>query len=202
MRFSTFFLFGLLIATPACGDDSSGSGTESGGAGNGSANGSGSGSGGGGGDGSGSGSGAGSQGSGCKVTLTGAVQAEVTCDSIAGAWDANDDRGAIALAAKTPDGAVISAGIGFEGEPAPGTYQESDADAKTGIQVTSGTQVWLASVDASQPDQGSYTLELTSATEIASGATGKGFEVTGTLDATLEVAFGQGGPVTMRVEFD
>jgi len=146
---------------------------------------------------------------GCTVTIGGAVTTSYTGCS-ASAATSTSSPGNIAFAITGTGGPGSTAGDSFEvglvipgSSLSTGTYSASNV-TQAGVTFTqSGTTAWLASQNATTPNQGAFTLNVTSTggTVGASGVTDWPYPVGG-LSATLEPQSGATGTVTVQVAFN
>jgi hypothetical protein len=125
---------------------------------------------------------------GCALTLSGGVTASLSCN-IQGLWTMAENLGGVSLSGgeSSPTATVA---INRTGELVTGTFTQADSGAQSSLIVSDGLSSWSASVGAASADQGSYSLALTKVTVSVTAAGGKGYLVSGTLDATLPVVAG------------
>src|SRR5207249_3269337 len=106
-----------------------------------------------------------------------------------------------AAGSPTPAQAAIS----FPGEAHTGTFTQADTGAKAALYAASGTNFWSAAVGSTtaSDNQGSYSMNLTSVSTLASTSSGKAYTVHGTVDGTLLPVSGSGasGNVTFHATF-
>jgi hypothetical protein len=134
----------------------------------------------------------------CSGSVSGAINGSYSCTAVTAVWATTNNIGGLTInATGTP---TITIGIGFTGAPTTKTYSSSDADAISGVTVTSGTAVWLASVSGGTA-QGSYQLHLTSVGTAVTSANGNSYAVHGTLTATLPAASGTTASGTVTASF-
>jgi hypothetical protein len=134
----------------------------------------------------------------CSGSVSGAINGSYSCTAVTAVWATANNIGGLTInATGTP---TITIGIGFTGAPTTKTYSSTDADAISGVTVTSGTAVWLASASGGTA-QGSYSLHLTSVGTAVTTANGNSYTVHGTLTATLPAASGTTASGTATVSF-
>lgn len=123
--------------------------------------------------------------SGCSITLSGGMTGSFTCTAAA-VWASSNNQGGLALNVKNqPANGLLSISIGFPGEPHTGTYRSTDTGAKGGVTMRQGTSIWVASTGGSSAPQGSYELVLNRVANPLNSSSGKSYDVSGTLTATL-----------------
>jgi hypothetical protein len=140
----------------------------------------------------------------CTMTLSGAVSGTFTC-AVGSVFSVADHSGGVSFSVASPAPLqAITASITRPGMVTTGTWTQGDAGASSGLAVMQGgvpPPSWVAS--AGSQNMGSYTLNLTAATVIATVNTGTSYDVHGTLDATLPAEQGSGGTgsVMMHASF-
>ena len=137
----------------------------------------------------------------CSITVTGGpVPGTYDCKPATTVWASANNTGGFSFTVASP---AITVAIGWTGEPTGGShYRNSDAGAKGGVSVTSGsgasTQAWGATVS---PAHGAYDLYFTGLGNTLTTADGKAYAADGTLSATLVPLTGQSGNITVSVTF-
>jgi hypothetical protein len=93
--------------------------------------------------------------------------------------------------------------IGWGGTLVPGTYTDTDANARGSLSATVGGKTYGALVESGLVNYhiGSYTLALASVSHPVQTSTGFIYQVHGTLDATLPASSGQGSSLLVHVSF-
>lgn len=143
------------------------------------------------------------QGGSCSLTLSGGQTGTYSCTSTT-AWASSNNEGAFSI---TPTGfsGMINIAVGWPGEPHTGTYQSTDANAKGGASVVTGsgasTMAWAAAVGGGNAPIGSYTLSFTSISNTVTTSNGKAYTGHGTFTATLASQTGQGTMIMMSATF-
>jgi hypothetical protein len=138
----------------------------------------------------------------CVITMSGAATTGTAdCLGATTAWASATNKGAVIFSFSGAP--TVTASIGFNGEPAVGTYTSAQTGAVTAIFVQSGANMWLAAVgDPNSPTQGSYTLTITSVANATTVAQGKSYTTHGTLTATVPAVGGAGsGTVSIQMTF-
>jgi hypothetical protein len=139
----------------------------------------------------------------CSITLSGAQNGTFTCsDDLTAILGIATNQSLVGFtsAGNTPSVAVA---IKFSGAPITKTYRSTDPDAVQGISVLSGSNTWLAQGSKDPTAVGSYSLTLSSVTEVPFSTDAKGYDVHGTLSATLQpdAATGAAGTIALTASF-
>jgi len=130
----------------------------------------------------------------CTVTLSGAQTGSPACSKVSAVWTSNDNKGSFGLSAAGGSD-TVNVAIGFAGEPR-ATIYTSGTGASAVMLVLGGTGAWENSPAAS------WSLTLSSVSTTNSGAGLKGYQVHGTLTATLLSIVGTStAPVTVTATF-
>jgi len=132
----------------------------------------------------------------CVITLGGAQTGNPACSNVAAVWTANNDQTAFGLQGSDAGDSLYVA-VGFSGVPKVHAYI-SGVDASPTLTLIGNSTAW-----SNGPGNGGLTLTITSVRELNAGAGLAGYEVHGTLTATLnaDVSDGSIGPVTLNVAF-
>jgi hypothetical protein len=146
------------------------------------------------------------QGTPCTISLTGAVNARLSCGNVTGLQNGSQNTTFVSFLAGSPGTAQpsFSGMVGWTGGVRTGTFQSTDADADGELMV-SGPGTWEAATSsAGFPTTGSYTVSVTSfsvTTPSSGGSTG--FLAHGTLTAELPAFPGglSSGTVTAQGSF-
>ena len=132
----------------------------------------------------------------CVITLGGAQTGNPACSNLTATWTANDDKTAFGFEGSDASDTLYVA-VGLTGAPAVHAYV-SGTDASPALTLVNGSTAW-----SNGPGNGGLTLTISSVKTLNAGAGLAGYEVHGTLTATLnaDVSDGSIGPVTLNVAF-
>lgn len=152
----------------------------------------------------GNGSGSGSNGGGaCTLTLSGALSGSYACTAST-VWASSNNQGGFGLSVSGFTGMVTIA-VSWNGEPTTTTYHSTDAGAKGGASIVTGsgasTMAWAAAVGNNQPPTGSYMVTFTTVANPITTSQGKGYTAHGSFDATLTPETGQAGSIMLSATF-
>ncbi|MGH7592615.1 MAG: hypothetical protein ACRELE_01985 [Gemmatimonadales bacterium] len=130
----------------------------------------------------------------CTVTLSGAQTGSPACTTGTALLDKSENLTALGFdGSGTP---TVSAHVKIPGPAATGTYPASSSSIGI-IDVTSGTSLW-----GTDGNFGTYTLTVTSVSQLSDGPTLTEYRTHGTLTATLPPISGAAtGNVTMTITF-
>jgi hypothetical protein len=140
------------------------------------------------------------------VTLSSAVTGTFT-GTVVCLWDGSTNTGSFAINFASPSPlAALDIDMTQPGQPTVSTWTETTAGAKSAMLVQEPGTVppsWVMAVGATTPDQGAYSLSLTSVSILTDAGTSKAYTVHGTLNATLPAQSGTGstGTVTLYGTF-
>lgn len=139
----------------------------------------------------------------CSIVLSGAVTGSPACGDDRTAMYGIKENTTMVGFSSTDSLPGVMVAIKFPGVPTTKTYRSSDAGASQGIMIRRGSMQWTAQGGAQERAGGSYVLTLTSVKEVPLATDVKGYEVHGTLTATLQPDpdTGATGTVTMTARF-
>ena len=153
-------------------------------------------------DAAGNGSGSNGGGGACTLTLSGAQTGSYSCTAMT-AWASSNNQGGFSLSVSGFTG-MITVGVGWPGEPMATTYHSTDANAKGGASVVTGsgagTMAWTAAVGNGNTI-GSYMVTFSSVANPITTSQGKGYTAHGSFSATLMSQTGQSGTIMMSATF-
>ncbi|MGH7523335.1 MAG: hypothetical protein ACREK8_03425 [Gemmatimonadales bacterium] len=139
----------------------------------------------------------------CSIVLTGAQSGSPPCsDDRTAMYGIKEQTTLVGFSSNDSLPGVMIA-IKFVGAPATKTYRSSEAGASQGIMVRRGNMRWVAQGGTQDHPLGSYVLTLTSVKEVPFATDVKGYDVHGTITATLQPDPGTGasGTVTLSARF-
>jgi hypothetical protein len=135
------------------------------------------------------------------VTLSGAVTGTFS-GTVVSVWTSTSN-GSVAI--NFPDPSPLAAfdlDLTQPGQPTVSTWTETDAGAQSAILVQEKGTVppsWVTVVGGTSPNQGTYTLNLTSVAILTDTVNDKAYTVHGTLNATLPAQSGSGATGTVNL---
>lgn len=137
----------------------------------------------------------------CSFKLTGAVTANIACTTTtaSAAYLNSSNQTVVGFATVTTGATSAVAAVEFTGQPTNSTHSSSDQDAVGGVTVTSGGVDYIAS--PAPTAYGSYSMHITSVSEIGSTAQGIAYTIHGTLTATLPANGTGSAVVTLTATF-
>jgi hypothetical protein len=132
----------------------------------------------------------------CVITLGGAQTGNPACSNLTAVWTASNNQTGFGLQGSDASDTLYVA-VGFAGVPKVHAYI-SGVDASPSLTLVNSSTAW-----SNGPGNGALTLTISSVKPLNSGAGLAGYEVHGTLTATLnaDVSDGSIGPVTLNVTF-